>query len=133
MSDDSKPSLVAIIRRGFACRCARCGRGRLYRRWIELRDTCPECGLRYLKNQGDPWFFQLVIDRALFVLPIIAALFFGLHKLNLPLFLVFCAGCLAVFIFTTPQRYGICVALDYYTRVRSGEISCPEDDAESRV
>lgn len=112
--------------RGLARRCARCGRGPLYSRWIHLHDRCPECGLKYLENQGDPWFFQLLIDRALFVLPIIAALFFGLHKASLPLFIGFCAVAVAIFFWTTPHRYGVCVALDFYARLRTGDVTSGE-------
>ncbi len=118
--DDTQPTLSTILLRGFSKRCARCGRGELYRRWTALHKHCPECGLRLLENQGDPWFFQLLIDRALFVLPVIAALFFGLHKSNMPLFIGYCVALVAFFIYTTPHRYGACVALDYYSRLRAG-------------
>jgi uncharacterized protein (DUF983 family) len=35
------------FRTGLACRCPRCGRGRLYAGFITLRPACPECGLDY--------------------------------------------------------------------------------------
>ena len=35
------------FRTGLACRCPRCGRGRLYAGFITLRPSCPECGLDY--------------------------------------------------------------------------------------
>lgn len=127
------PSLVSIVVRGLARRCARCGRGRLYSRWIDLHKHCPECGLLYLENQGDPWFFQLLIDRALFILPIIAALFFGLHRASPFLFGAFCALLVGVFFYTTPHRYGVCVALDYYSRLRFGDQgAAPATDRRSR-
>lgn len=127
VSDASEaPGLAAIVLRGAKRRCARCGQGPLYQRWIKLHDNCPECGLRYLENQGDPWFFQVLIDRALFVLPIIAALFFGLHRSHLVLFVVLCAANVAIFFWTTPHRYGICVALDYYYRLRFGPLESGE-------
>jgi hypothetical protein len=85
-----------------------------------MRESCPECGAVYLENRGDPWFFQLFIDRGVFILPLIAALFFGLHRSSLPLFIAFCAALVALFFYTTPHRYGICVALDYYSRQRWG-------------
>ncbi len=125
------PGLRAIVLRGLAKRCARCGRGPLYTRWIDLYQRCPRCGLLYLENQGDPWFFQLLIDRALFILPIIAALFFGLHRSSPALFVVFCVVLVAVFFVTTPHRYGLCVALDYYSRLRFGSQGPPEDRVDA--
>ena len=119
----SSGGLWRIVLRGLAKRCPRCGRGPLYERWASLHRHCPECGLLYLENQGDPWFFQLVLDRALFVLPIIAALFFGLHRHSLTFFLALCAALVGAFFYTTPNRYGACVALDYYARVRTGSES----------
>ena len=112
-------ALRTMLARGLARRCARCGRGELYERWIRLRERCPECGLVYLEDQGDPWFFQLLFDRALFVLPVIAALFFGLHRTSLTLFVILCGALAAIFVATTPHRYGVCVALDYYSRRRA--------------
>src|SRR5882724_4708239 len=35
------------FRTGLACRCPRCGRGRLFSGYITLRPACPECGLDY--------------------------------------------------------------------------------------
>lgn len=118
----------SIILRGASKRCARCGRGPLYSRWIDLHKRCPRCGLLYLENRGDPWFFQLLIDRALFILPIVAALFFGLHRTSPALFVAFCVLLVAMFLFTTPHRYGICVALDYYSRLRFGAQGVQQPD-----
>jgi hypothetical protein len=94
-----------------------------------MRKHCPECDLLYLENQGDPWFFQLFIDRGMFILPLIAALFFGLHRAHLPLFIALCVALLVMFVLTTPHRYGLCVALDYYSRLRWGAIDEDEVDA----
>jgi len=35
------------FRTGLACRCPRCGRGRLFSGYIALRPACPDCGLDY--------------------------------------------------------------------------------------
>lgn len=130
---ESPARLRSIVVRGLTRRCARCGRGPLYSRWIDLHEHCPECGLLYLENQGDPWFFQLVIDRAAFVLPIIAALFFGLHRASPALFVLLCALLIALFLYTTPHRYGVCVALDYYSRLRLGAQGADDDDPSGRT
>ena len=36
---------VSIVYAAFACRCPRCGRGRLFRNLLEVRDRCESCGL----------------------------------------------------------------------------------------
>ncbi len=37
----TQPPLAA----GLACRCPRCGRGRLFEGFLKVRATCPACGL----------------------------------------------------------------------------------------
>jgi uncharacterized protein (DUF983 family) len=42
------------FRTGLACRCPRCGRGRLFTGFLTLRATCPVCSLDYSKSDtGD--------------------------------------------------------------------------------
>jgi len=36
---------VSILHAALACRCPRCGRGRLFRGLLAVRDTCEVCGL----------------------------------------------------------------------------------------
>jgi uncharacterized protein (DUF983 family) len=107
---------MRAIRHGAQRRCPRCGEGPLFERWNRVREECPACGLTYLLNQGDPWAFLLFLDRAAFIFPPVAILYFRL----LPESWV---GIVAVFLalggtllYTTPHRYGICIALDWLTR-----------------
>ena len=39
--------LSQTVRRGLACKCPRCGVGKLYKGFIELRPCCENCGLDY--------------------------------------------------------------------------------------
>lgn len=42
------------FRTGLACRCPRCGRGRLFSGFLGLLERCPACGLDYSKaDSGD--------------------------------------------------------------------------------
>lgn len=115
-----------MLLRGLLRRCPRCGEGRLFRGWMKLRERCPECGLRYLLNQGDPWAFILSLDRA-FLIVIIAIAYFKFWPRTLPPLLVLFGGIIVLFIATTPNRYGVCVALDYWTRARWGDEARPVD------
>jgi len=40
----AEPS-VSILRAALTCRCPRCGKGRLFRNLLEVRDRCEVCGL----------------------------------------------------------------------------------------
>jgi uncharacterized protein (DUF983 family) len=48
-------------------RCPRCGKGKLYRGWLEMNDSCSECQLSFLAREaGDgPAFFAVLIIGAL--------------------------------------------------------------------
>lgn len=123
------PRKRVILWNGLKRRCPRCGGGRLFHRWLKLHDRCPACGLRYLVNQGDPWAFLLVVDRV-FLLALIAIIYFKLWPRSLPAVLALFASVVAAFVATMPQRYGLCIALDYWTRTRWGD---PSDEARAEA
>ena len=85
-----------------------------------MRESCPSCELRYLEDRGDPWAFLLVIDRVAFIFPMVVALYFGLHLVNPLGFVVFGVALGVVFLLTSPNRYGLSVALVYWARWRFG-------------
>jgi uncharacterized protein (DUF983 family) len=41
--------------RALTRRCARCGAGKLFRRWFRMVERCPRCGYRFQREEG----FQL--------------------------------------------------------------------------
>lgn len=41
-----------MLVRGFTLRCARCGSGKLFRRWFSMVDDCPRCGLHFEREEG---------------------------------------------------------------------------------
>lgn len=109
-----------FVARGAARRCPRCGSGALFVRGARMRERCSDCDLVYLEDRGDPWAFLMIIDRVAFIFPLVAALYFGLHRASLAGFVVFGAALGALFLATTPNRYGISVALVHWTRWRFG-------------
>lgn len=60
--------------------------------------------------------FLLVLDRAVFIFPPIVIIYFGLLASSIGVTVVAFVALIAVLIYTTPHRYGICVALDWITR-----------------
>lgn len=115
-----RPRLRTLVFRGLMKTCPRCGGGPLFERWTRVRDRCPACDLQYLEDRGDPWAFLVLIDRGAFIFPIVVALYFGLHRTSFPLFLAFALGLGALFIYTTPNRYGVSIGLVYWARLKFG-------------
>ena len=62
MTDAQQPSL-SPIRTGLACRCPRCGKGRLFQGFLDLRPRCEACGLDYsFIDSGDgPAVFVIML------------------------------------------------------------------------
>jgi uncharacterized protein (DUF983 family) len=64
------PTTVAqSVLRGLACRCPRCGTGKLYSGFLGLRSACEHCGLDYaFIDAGDgPAIFIIMIAGAIVV------------------------------------------------------------------
>jgi uncharacterized protein (DUF983 family) len=64
MPDDDGSSLSLPIMRGLACRCPRCGKGKLFRGFLTLAPRCARCGLDYsFADAGDgPAVFVIFIS-----------------------------------------------------------------------
>ena len=53
MPDEGSPSHLPIAR-GLACRCPRCGNGKLFHGFLTLAERCERCGLDYsFADAGD--------------------------------------------------------------------------------
>src|ERR1700735_2119747 len=69
MRDQTLPTVAQSALRGIACRCPRCGGGRLYSGFLTLRPACVACGLDYaFIDSGDgPAVFIIMIAGAIVV------------------------------------------------------------------
>ena len=69
MSDEKLPTVTESALRGLACRCPRCGKGKLYTGFLNLRPACETCGLDYaFIDSGDgPAVFVIMIAGAIVV------------------------------------------------------------------
>jgi uncharacterized protein (DUF983 family) len=67
--DQTLPTLSQIVLRGLACKCPRCGKGKLYTGFLTLRPSCASCGLDYaFIDAGDgPAVFIIMIAGAIVV------------------------------------------------------------------
>ena len=64
-----QPTLLQSALRGIACRCPRCGQGKLFAGFLTLRPACEFCGLDYaFIDSGDgPAVFIIMIAGAIVV------------------------------------------------------------------
>jgi uncharacterized protein (DUF983 family) len=69
MHDENVPSVFQSAMRGLACKCPRCGKGKLYAGFLTLRPACESCGLDYaFIDSGDgPAVFIIMIAGAIVV------------------------------------------------------------------
>jgi uncharacterized protein (DUF983 family) len=69
MSDDTPPTIFQSALRGLACKCPRCGKGKLFAGFLTLRTKCEACGLDYaFIDAGDgPAVFIILIAGAIVV------------------------------------------------------------------
>jgi uncharacterized protein (DUF983 family) len=67
--DEILPTVADSAIRGIACRCPRCGKGKLYAGFLTLAPRCESCGLDYaFIDSGDgPAVFIIMIAGAIVV------------------------------------------------------------------
>jgi uncharacterized protein (DUF983 family) len=69
MPDQTLPTLAQSAMRGIACKCPRCGNGKLYAGFLTLAPRCESCGLDYaFIDTGDgPAIFIIMLAGAVVV------------------------------------------------------------------
>jgi uncharacterized protein (DUF983 family) len=119
MADHPK---LSPIRTGLACRCPRCGNGRLFEGFLNLRPRCESCGLDYaFADAGDgPAVFVIFIAGFIVVGSALIVEFkyeppFWVHAL-LWLPLIFATTLLPL----RPMK-GLMIALQYHHKAAEGE------------
>ena len=115
---DAIPPLRTLIGRGWRKRCPQCGEGALFRRLNLMHDRCAVCGLKYLEDQGDLFGYLFVLDRVLFIVPLIGMVFLRLWVPNAWWFYVVWVVLMIALVYTLPHRTGVSIAIDYYLRLR---------------
>jgi len=115
---DAIPPLRTLLARGWRKRCPRCGEGALFRRLNLMHDRCAVCGLQYLEDQGDLFGYLFVLDRVLFIVPLIGMVFLRLWVPNAWWFYVVWAVLMFALVYTLPHRTGTSIAVDYWLRRR---------------
>lgn len=104
------------IRRGLHKRCPHCGEGPIFSGFAHHLERCPVCGLVYERNPGDTWAFTIVGDR-LPVAAIVVMIYFGIGRSHVVLGLAIFIVLGAILVWTSPNRWGVGIALHYLSRV----------------
>ncbi len=108
--------IATAICRGWSKRCPHCGRGRIFSGWAHHLERCSECGLVYERNPGDTWAFTIIGDR-LPVAVLLVIVYFGLFRSHRVIGMVAFAAIGVLFFYTSPNRWGVGIALHYLSRV----------------
>ena len=122
MAVDHHPA-VAPVPAGLSGRCPHCGRGKLFKSFIEVAERCDVCGLSYdFADAGDgPAVFVsfaalvVVVGLALLIDAAYEPPIWLLMLILLPLILVLCLGLLR------PTK-GLMVALQYRNKAEQGRL-----------
>jgi|ERR1041385_1971592 uncharacterized protein (DUF983 family) len=116
------PRLRTLITRGWRKKCPQCDQGELYHRWMRLYDHCPVCGLKSLESQGDLFGPLVLLDRVLFLIPLVSLFYFGVWHPTLVGFLLVGGTLMFLLIYTMPNRNGVSLAIDYFIRRKEGAL-----------
>ena len=115
MTPDGWKFITTALGRGLRKRCPHCGEGRLFSGW-SFFERCSICGLVFSRNAGDTWAFNIIGDRV----PIgvmIVVIYFGVVRSHRVLGLALLVVLGAVLVWTSPNRWGVGIALHYLSRV----------------
>jgi uncharacterized protein (DUF983 family) len=61
VASGEKRDVWTAMKRGFRCRCPRCGEGKLFRAFLKVDDHCSVCGLDFTPHRADDLPAYLVI------------------------------------------------------------------------
>ena len=129
MSEVEQPRL-SPVRTGLACRCPRCGKGRLFEGFLTLRPRCEVCGLDYaFADSGDgPAVFVIFI--AGFIVVGCALITEILYEPPLWLHaLLWAPLILAITLLPLRPMKGLMIALQYHHKAAEGRAGT--DDRET--
>jgi len=107
--------VLTALRRGAAKRCPHCGIGALFSGWSHHLERCSHCGLVYERNAGDTWFFTIIGDRVPVAIGIVLV-YFAIARFHRSAGIAIFIVMIALLVWTSPNRWGIGIALHYLSR-----------------
>ena len=106
------------MRRGWRCRCPRCGAGPMLRGYLKVRDTCAVCGedLHHHRADDGPAYLTILIVGHLMA-PLILWAFTTFRPDPILLATVFSVGCVALSLWMLPRLKGTMVGFQWAKRM----------------
>jgi uncharacterized protein (DUF983 family) len=121
---------------GWRCRCPACGRGRLFRAFLKVADTCPECSeaLHHQRADDAPAYFTMVIVGHVIVGGILA-LEKARHPETWVHLVIWLPLMAAMTLFLLPRIKGALVGLQWANRMHGfgGIPDAPEPDPAAGI
>ncbi len=122
--------VVGAMKRGALFHCPQCGKGRLFRKYLKVEETCPVCGhdnAQYPADDG-PAYFTILIMGHVFVAPLV--LFPFLFKLPLGwVAAVLVPGVIGLSLLILPRVKGAVIGLMWALRETEGRVP-GQDESE---
>lgn len=114
---DDRPIWPAI-RRGLRCRCPNCGRGRMLRGYLKVRDTCPSCGEALYHHRADdgPAYLTILIVGHIMA-PVLLIAYTVWRPSPLALAVTLSVLCVSLAAFLLPRLKGMIVAIQWSRRM----------------
>lgn len=123
MTTNAAVSLSDTILRGLACKCPRCGQGKLFAGFLSLRPSCSACGLDYAFIDAGDGPAVFIILFAGFVVVFCALIVEVMYQ---PPFWVHAALWVPLVLLTTlaPLRSmkSLLIALQFYHKAQEGRL-----------
>lgn len=106
------------LRRGFACRCPKCGAGPMLKSYLKVRDHCPVCGEAFYHHRADdgPAYLTILIVGHLMA-PLMYWAFVELRPDPMVMATMFTLGTATLSLILLPRLKGAIVALQWAKRM----------------
>ncbi len=106
------------LRRGFACKCPKCGAGPLLQNYLKVRDHCPVCGEAFMHHRADdgPAYLTILIVGHLMA-PMIYWVFVTWRPEPAVMATMFTTGTAVLALMLLPRLKGVIVALQWAKRM----------------
>ncbi|MEO7380110.1 MAG: DUF983 domain-containing protein [Paracoccaceae bacterium] len=130
MADEAERPLWPALRRGWSCRCPKCGAGPMMRAYLKVRDHCPVCGEAFHHHRADdgPAYLTILIVGHILA-PLIYFVFTTYRPEPLVMASIFTVLTVALALFLLPRLKGVLVALQWAKRMHGfGAIPDPVHD-----
>jgi uncharacterized protein (DUF983 family) len=122
--------LGPALRRGFMCRCPKCGAGPLLKNYLTVRDHCPVCGEAFYHHRADdgPAYLTILIVGHLMA-PTIYWVFVTWRPEPMVMATLFTLGTAVLALALLPRLKGAIVALQWAKRMHGFAMDPRSDPA----